>query len=420
MKHYIRREKGVVITTAPTDRQVENLIWREMRNAAAISKEFTNIAFPTIHKKKVEFDAHVYGYGMPATKEGVRFHGIHGNVLLIVDEAMGIPIEAWEAMDGIRSSGRVVILAIGNPTFSGGGFYDLFGIHRERWHRITIDAFETPNLEGVTLERLLAMENEELDADPWPFLVKRRWVRDAYLDWVGVGGNEEESPRWLGKVRGIFPRQDPYQLIWTTWIDRAEAAEVPEPSRRRYSAGVDVAGPGEDETSCYVLDQGRVVDFKAWTKADPRADCVEFLEPYRRELGVVNVDSIGIGYYFGLHLADHHFPVSLVNVGEASPEERYRNLKAYAYFKLRDAFMEGRITNLKDETTCAQLATIRHAETKLGVTEIEPKDKMRRRGCKSPDRAEALMLANFGESSASFSIPETMKGIRTTRRMRPD
>ena len=41
----------------------------------------------------------------------------------------------------------------------------------------------------------------------------------------------------------------------------------------------------------------------------------------------------------------------------------------------------------------AQLSTIRHLTDSRGRIAIESKEKARRRGVKSPDRAEALMLA---------------------------
>jgi hypothetical protein len=50
-----------------------------------------------------------------------------------------------------------------------------------------------------------------------------------------------------------------------------------------------------------------------------------------------------------------------------------------------------------------QLASIRYSR---GLIEIEPKDEMRRRGIRSPDRAEAIMLA-FGDRT-----PAALKRIQ--------
>jgi len=50
----------------------------------------------------------------------------------------------------------------------------------------------------------------------------------------------------------------------------------------------------------------------------------------------------------------------------------------------------GRLT---DERTIGQLAGIRYRHTARGQVEIERKEDVRKRGVKSPDRAEAVMLA---------------------------
>src|SRR5262249_15035705 len=88
------------------------------------------------------------------------------------------------------------------------------------------------------------------------------------------------------------------------------------------------------------------------------------------------------------------FPVRPVNVGErASDRERYANLKAQFYWGLRQRFQAGDVAGLTDERTIGQLAGIRYRHTARGQVEIERKEDARKRGVKSPDRAEAAMLA---------------------------
>jgi hypothetical protein len=157
-----------------------------------------------------------------------------------------------------------------------------------------------------------------------------------------------------------------------------------------------VAGPGDDECAAFIRCErcAAQVDQAAWASADPRGQCVVFLKLYRARLTAVNVDAIGIGYNFGLHLQDQGFDVNLINVGESAHDsERFANRKAEFYWGLRERFEEGRISGLMDETTIGQLATIRYKPTAAGKTQIESKDDARKRGVKSPDRAEAVMLA---------------------------
>jgi hypothetical protein len=60
---------------------------------------------------------------------------------------------------------------------------------------------------------------------------------------------------------------------------------------------------------------------------------------------------------------------------------------------LRERFQAGRITGLADERTISQLAQIRYRPNSRGQIVIESKEELLRRGVKSPDRADSVMLA---------------------------
>jgi hypothetical protein len=51
------------------------------------------------------------------------------------------------------------------------------------------------------------------------------------------------------------------------------------------------------------------------------------------------------------------------------------------------------VSGLTDELAVMQLASIRYQINPCGLIEIESKDDLRKRGVRSPDRAEAIMLA---------------------------
>ena len=89
-----------------------------------------------------------------STDRGVRFQGYHGHILVIIDEAPGVSAETWEAIEGIRAGDDVHVLALGNPTSSGGPFYEAFTSGGRDWETFTISAFDTPNLRGLTIDRL--------------------------------------------------------------------------------------------------------------------------------------------------------------------------------------------------------------------------------------------------------------------------
>ena len=141
----------------------------------------------------------------------------------------------------------------------------------------------------------------------------------------------------------------------------------------------------------------------AWRGEDTRGQVVHFLNQFRSRLALVRVDSIGVGYHFGLHLRDCRFPVELINVampcesiprwGENDPARRFVNLRASFYQELADAFERDQVEGLIDETTIGQLAGLLYEFDSHGRMKIESKENARERGVPSPDRADALMLA---------------------------
>ena len=123
---------------------------------------------------------------------------------------------------------------------------------------------------------------------------------------------------------------------------------------------------------------------------------IETLRPYGLRLESVKVNADGIGYYMALHLRDAGFPVNQVKVGlPAARKERFYNVKAEAYWGLRMRLQSGDFRGLTDETAVSQLAGLRYEHNARGQVVMESKEQARKRGVKSLDRAEALMLALY-------------------------
>ena len=172
--------------------------------------------------------------------------------------------------------------------------------------------------------------------------------------------------------------------------------------------GIDVAGPGEDETVVVVRSGGCVLETHAFGEADPRGRVVQILNQWKRSgrLQWVVVDVVGIGYNFALHLNDLGFPVVQFNAGHRPIDpERFTNLKAEAYWQLREHMENGSICGLNDLETEAQLSAILYRPTSNGRTEIESKEEARKRGQSSPDRAEAMIMAFYKIVLREQAIP---------------
>jgi ribosomal protein S27AE len=368
------------VTTAPTWIQVERVLWGEIHSAVNRAA----YKFPRPSATKLELEPNRYAIGL-STNEGVRFQGFHGDVLIIIDEAPGVSPEIYEAIAGISAGGDIRILALGNPVIASGPFYDIFTENRESWNLITISAFDTPNLAGLTLESLLELPDHELDANPYLYLTTRRWVKEKYGEW-GPG-----HPLWESRVLGNFPTQSEDAVFALTWLEQAKLRTEGEGD---LYAGIDVAGPGEDETVLCVRRGPKIILLRAWSNRDPRGDVFAALLPYKGSIKEVNIDSAGIGYYMAQHLKDLGLPVTEINVGEkATDSEKFFNKKAEVYWGFRMRVEAGDVAGLVDERAITQLVGVRYSHNPRGQVVIESKEDARKRGVKSPDRAEAVILA---------------------------
>jgi phage terminase large subunit len=395
-----------VLTTAPTGDQVRGQLWQQIRDAVRDSRipesEWGDVLTTAIYGPDGN-----WAIGR-STDQGVRFQGYHARpgayLLIVIDEAPGVEADIFTAIAGIEAGGDVRILMLGNPDTPLGPFYDVFGKALPGWERFTINAFETPNLAGLSVPALLALPEAELARNERPYLVTRRWVRDRHAEWG------PDSPLWCSRVLGEFPADADDALIPRAWLLEAERRPLGVETRGAITAGLDVAGPGEAET-VLGLRRGRdILHARAWPDQDPRQAVIDELRPWlHRGLARINVDAVGIGWYFYRDLKaafeEHGVAVEPVDVGKPSGvlndkgEKRYANLKAEYYWHLREQLGEGEVAGLPPRAR-EQLEQVRYSQP-LGVIAIERKEDLRKRGVPSPDWAEMAMLLFAPEDPAA-------------------
>ena len=200
------RDEAVVPWMAPTLRQVKTG-WGEV--VEAIDKLPFRVPVPTTTRWEINPKCYAQGF---SSAKGVNAQGFHGKrVTIYADEAIGIGPDVWDAIEGIRAAGDVRIVKLCNPTVPSGPVYDDFAKLRSTpGHQcITISAFDTPNLVGLTLESLLELPDDQLDFAPFPWLTRRRWVKEMYHKWGPQNPRFQSRAYWsefptLGPVGGIF------------------------------------------------------------------------------------------------------------------------------------------------------------------------------------------------------------------------
>jgi len=392
---------STVLTTAPTWRQVRHVLWEEIRRRFRTAlKPLPGVLLST----RISAGEGWQALGL-ATTDGVRFQGFHGrDLLVILDEASGIPNEIWEAVEGVAVGANNRILAIGNPLHASGRFYEIFRGAGE-WKRITMNALEHPNITGK--------------GPAVPGAITRDALRQRIEEWCQEV--QEDAPsdgdifRWEGKpyrpsnlfrtrVLGEFPDADDEALISLRWVEAAMERSLPPVGERRMA--VDVARFGADCTVIGCRVGPVLVDMAVIHGADTMEVAGRIAaKAYQFHPQSIAVDSIGVGAGVVDRLVELGIEgVEAVNVAlPAWDTERFANRRAELYWSLRELLRCGEIVLPKDEHLRRDLASIHYKHTSQGKIQIESKDEMKRRGLASPDRADmaAMLFDGHGGGAAA-------------------
>jgi len=110
--------------------------------------------------------------------------------------------------------------------------------------------------------------------------------------------------------------------------------------------------------------------------------------------GIVVIDGDGMGAGVVDRLREMKREIKEFRGGtiENIDTKRYKNLKAMSYYKVKDILTRGWL-RINEDSIIEQLETIKFEYSSTGQKSIVSKEKMRRDNVKSPDEADALMMA---------------------------
>jgi hypothetical protein len=206
---------------------------------------------------------------------------------------------------------------------------------------------------------------------------------------------------------GEFPKADddtviPMDLIKSA-IDRDVALAANEP----IIWGLDVARFGGDNSALCVRQGNHVMEITSFKSMDLMQLCGVIKNKYDDCTAIerpqeILIDVIGLGAGVVDRLAEQNLPVRGINVAEApSSKKNYLNLRAELWFAIKDYLSQRDCRLPVDDDLVAELAAPLYKYTSTGKIKIESKEEMRKRGIKSPDKADALALT-MASSAASF------------------
>ena len=356
---------SLVLTTAPTERQVKKELWNEIGRfwrTAGFGGTFLTTEFA------LSPDQRAIGF---TTNEPQKFQGWHEtNILIIVDEASGVEEHIYEAIEGCLTGRDAKLLLMGNPNTPQGTFFEAF--MSRLYEKFVIDAHDVPDRIHPGVEG---------------------WIKEREEEW-GV-----DSPPYRVRVLGEFPDEGDDTLFPLSWVEKAQEAEI-EPGEG-CEIGVDIARYGGDESVAYARRGNVVVAMEYWRGNDTMASAGRVAAMAKRVVASrIKVDEIGVGAGVLDRLRSDGLPAFGINVGTSPRDkEKYQMLRDELFFGLRERFRAGEISIPKEDgVLLSQLTALKYGYLPTGKLKVESKDDMRKRrgtakGWQSPDRADALMLA---------------------------
>lgn len=377
--------QSIVISTAPTSRQVRELLWQEINNIAKNSK-FPLGGDPTLVQWTL--GPKWFALGL-STDDANRFQGFHAeHILGVIDEAAGVDAPIWEAMDAILTSHGARLLTIGNPTEPSGRFFDSFS--SPLYNKIHISAFDTPNFKS---KKIL-----------YPALITPKWVDERRMEWG------EDSPAYSARVLGEFPLLGDDTMIPLGWVLRAKERPTTSLLEDKCYMAIDVARFGSDDSVIAVRRGHSLVRKDVYHGVDvhklsklaqltAEEECPEW----------VRVDAVGIGAgvadnlrAWGVNAIDY------IAQGRAWEPDKFVNKRTESWYNVRERFRKDTINlPVGDDVLIGQLTSVKYDFDAQGRYRLEAKERLKDRGLSSPDQADAIvMLFESDDAYESVVHPE--------------
>jgi len=412
-----------VITTAPTYTQMKMLLWAEINAIYARSRIELEGECLMTEIKTEEKDHYAIGF---STDKPARAEGWHApSILFIFDEAKGIPQWLWDAVRGSMTGGLCRWLAISTTdgVQVGEQYWKIFQGEKSDWTRIHVSAYDTPYVTG---ERFRTIEIPDATR-PDVFKVKHLDPKDVVIQIATPKYIEECKKEWgedsvlyqtkvLGEIADAgadsIIKLSQVNKMFANWDDKAFNADGAE------EGGIDVARGGTDDTMFKHRKGVRLLASKSITTANlpEKAKLVfvcneaEIFYAHNKTMRI-KVDDTGVGGGVTDILQSRGYNIVPVNFGaEAKDPDKYPNTISEMWFEVGKFVHE--IACQENDRLQAELVNRKQKPLdKKGRRVVESKDDYKARGFRSPDDADAFLLAFYEPHEEGVFISQSKEDV---------
>jgi hypothetical protein len=374
-----------VVCTAPTARQLQDILWSEISKwlrDSAIQDEFVVQSDKIFHKgAPKEWWARAVSPSVKADPDDqaetlAGFHGDH--LLIVVDEASGVEDPVFIPIEGALTQEDNRVILIGNPTKNRGYFHDT-QFHPEiskEWFKLHWDSRDSENVKPE-----------------YPLYMAQKYGVDSNVFRI--------------RVAGLPPLEDARTLIPLWWAEQCIGNQFSVDDEEPIYLGVDVARYGEDSSVILPRHGLKILpwlQFQGMSTATLGQHISLTYDDVNAEGCAIDV--IGVGGPVADHLRKQRMPGLFdVNVTWASSDPkkfhrlrdelwwRVREKCEYGYYSFPDVKRPGEVLSLGQELANELASPYYDLDT--GVIKVERKKDMKKRGFASPNIADALCLTEY-------------------------
>ena len=425
-----------VFMTAPSDRQVGEIMMPEVsrlfKSAAVLPGMMLSRGIKTNHREW-------FLSGFKADDKNMEaWSGLHAaNIMFVVTEASGMPELVFNGIEGCLQ-GNSRLLIVFNPNVPTG--YAANAVRSSRFKSFRLNSLHAENV--VTKRNII------------PGQVDYRWVDDHVKAWCtpvskSDFSDEEGDFEWDGmlwlpndlasvKILGMFPKVAQDVLVPYEWIDAANnrwleyETDGYKPSRPK-KLGCDVAGMGRDSSVLcprYGNYVGRFIEHQSAGQADHMhvAGMIWNAMDLRKDVAYIDTIGEGAGVYSRLlemnepliesqkkNIMSCKFSESAHGYHDVTGEYDFVNMRAYLYWALRDWLnpKNGFYPALPpDESLTEELTNTHWKFQSNGAIIIEPKEQIKERIGRSPDKADALANTFYPVDHYSITDEQILSKMR--------
>jgi len=426
-----------VILTAPTGRQVREILWKELRQVYLRAKVPLGGKLNVSPAGGLRYSdgRQIIGYSVTDTAPE-DMAGTSGKTLMyVIDEASGFSQAIFDAIEGnLGGSTFGRLLAISNPTQVSGFFFDAFHRSASSWHRFAISSEEASkyanDFTGLMQPETIARKAKDGGRDsPWfRIRILGQFPTSATNSVCSLAHIDSAKERFLTEAfrrlclaKMVDPSADSTRAINERELD--EIAKLFGPDDGPLEFGVDVARFGDDATVIQPRRGKWLLPYKAVQGYGTHevVGAILYLTKalaHEGERAHVKIDGTG-GYGGGvvdtLRLPENAPFVTVLEVNvstRSDDEERYPNLRSQLWFAISEWLKDGggmhTALGEEDGKLDAELLTPTYKFDPKGRQVVEPKDETKKRLGRSPDRADAAALAVYNARPiAPALLPKT-------------